>query len=87
MNIKGYRYAEKDEVTVDQLAEELGVDPRTIRSWIKKGTLPKVRRAPTPKGRGAFRIRFGDVPEEILDWYRKPAPKLELPTRRSDPFS
>ncbi len=41
-------------------AERVGVHPRTIKNWIRKGYL-QATRLPSPKGKGHLRIRLGDL--------------------------
>ena len=60
--------AESDELKPSQVARMFGVDPTTIRSWIRDGILPARRtRPPMPQanrprpGVGHWRIRREDV--------------------------
>jgi predicted site-specific integrase-resolvase len=60
--------AEKVELKPSEVAEMLGVDPTTVRSWIRDGILPARRtRPPMPQaerprpGVGHWRIRREDV--------------------------
>jgi excisionase family DNA binding protein len=49
-----------DLLKVEQIADELALNPQTIRNWIKSGELRAVR-----IGRG-FRVKRGDL-EEMLE--------------------
>jgi excisionase family DNA binding protein len=47
-------------LSVARAAARVGVAPRTIKRWIKRGILPATR-LPSPKGQGHLRIRLGDL--------------------------
>jgi len=66
--------ADRQLLTVPQVASAFQVTPQTIRNWIDHGTLPAVR-----VGR-AFRVRREDV-EALLE--RASADSGSLATRRS----
>ena len=46
-------------MTVAEAADELGVDPKTIRNWIHAGKLHAVRQGPMP--RSALLVNATDV--------------------------
>jgi DNA-binding transcriptional MerR regulator len=48
-------------VTVRELAEHCGVDPRTVRNWRMKGAAVSVRNGPTGRG-----IRFTEAEAQRL---------------------
>ncbi len=59
--------AASDELKPSQVAELLGVDPTTVRAWIRDGILPARRTRPTRTtkaghpGVGHWRVRRADV--------------------------
>lgn len=48
-----------DGLSVDQAAEQMGVSPQTVRSWIGRGLLPATQVGPT--SRSPHRIRPEDL--------------------------
>lgn len=50
----------EQKLSVTEVAERLGVHPRTIRRWIQSGEFPNARRV-RPIRRSPFRIPMSDV--------------------------
>lgn len=69
-------------LTAKQVAEELGIDPATVRDWCKNGTLDAIDVSARPGGRATWRIE-----REALERFKNsrrsvPAPKRPPRQRR-----
>ena len=53
-------------LTVDEVAQQLRVDPETVRRWIRKGELPVLS---LPSARAGYRIRRDELERFIAARY------------------
>lgn len=68
-------------ITIEQAAELLSCNPKTIRRAIDAGLLPAVRLRTGRGKRGALRVRFADVEEWLASGAVEPKPVTPTPTR------
>lgn len=63
-------------LTVEEIAEQVGRDPYTVRTWIKRGKLPAVR--VTGSGpRGRLLVRREDLDRLLSGGRADPVPSVE----------